>query len=193
MLDEIQEILQLARSVEEKDEVTEGHCHRLQRLAVATGERLNLGADQLITLSYAAYLHDVGKIKVPDKILNKPGSLTDEEWVEMRRHPDYGAEMLAGKEFLRDAARIVRAHHERYDGSGYPDGLAGDAVPIEAQIIAVVDAYDAMVSDRPYRKALSQASALAELRKNAGSQFAPRVVTAFLRVLGSSDGEGNVA
>jgi len=193
MRDEIQEILQLARSVEEKDEVTEGHCHRLERLAVATGERLNLGADQLITLSYAAYLHDVGKVKVPDEILNKPGPLTDEEWVEMRRHPDYGAEMLAGKEFLRDAARIVRAHHERYDGGGYPDELAGDAVPIEAQIIAVVDAYDAMVSDRPYRKALSQASALAELRKNAGSQFAPRVVTAFLRVLGSSDGEGNVA
>ena len=193
MRDEIQEILQLARSVEEKDEDTEGHCHRLERLAVATGERLNLGADQLITLSYAAYLHDVGKVKVPDEILNKPGSLTDEEWVEMRRHPDYGAEMLAGKDFLQDAARIVRAHHERYDGSGYPDGLAGDAVPIEAQIIAVVDAYDAMVSDRPYRKALSQASALAELRKNAGSQFAPRVVTAFLRVLGGSDGEGNVA
>ena len=109
MRDEIQEILELARSVEEKDEETEGHCHRLERLAIATGEKVNLNGDQLITLSYAAYLHDVGKVKVPDEILNKPGPLTDEEWVEMRRHPEYGARMLEGKEFLRDA-EIGRAH-----------------------------------------------------------------------------------
>ena len=193
MRDEIQEILQLARSVEEKDEVTEGHCHRLERLAVATGERLNLRAEQLVTLSYAAYLHDVGKVKVPDEILNKPGPLSDEEWVEMRRHPDYGAEMLEDKEFLRDAARILRAHHERYDGSGYPRGLCGDDIPIEARIIAVVDAYDAMVSDRPYRKALSKETALGELQKNLGSQFDPQVVRAFLLVIGESAGDTNVA
>ena len=193
MKDEIQEILQLVRSVEEKDEATEGHCHRLERLAVATGERLNLRADQLITLSYAAYLHDVGKVKVPDEILNKPGPLSDEEWVEMRRHPDYGAEMLEDKEFLRDAARILRAHHERYDGSGYPRGLCGDDIPIEARIIAVVDAYDAMVSDRPYRKALSKETALGELQKNLGSQFDPQVVRAFLLVIGESAGDTNVA
>jgi putative nucleotidyltransferase with HDIG domain len=193
MRDEIQEILQLARSVEEKDEVTEGHCHRLERLAVATGERLNLRAEQLVTLSYAAYLHDVGKVKVPDEILNKPGPLTDEEWVEMRKHPDYGAQILEDKEFLRDAARIVRAHHERYDGSGYPRGLCGDDIPIEARIIAVVDAYDAMVSDRPYRKALSKETALGELQKNLGSQFDPQVVRAFLLVIGESAGDTNVA
>lgn len=193
MRDEIQEILQLARSVEEKDEDTEGHCHRLERLAIATGERLDLDGDKLIALSYGAYLHDVGKVKVPDNILNKPGPLTDEEWVEMRKHPIYGAQMLADKDFLYDAARIVEAHHERYDGNGYPRGLAGTAIPIEARIIAVVDAYDAMVSDRPYRKALSKATALAELKKNAGSQFDPLVVDAFLRVINSSNGEEDVA
>ena len=193
MRDEIQEILQLARSVEEKDEATEGHCHRLERLAIATGEKLNLTGDQLVALSYAAYLHDVGKVKVPDEILNKPGPLTDEEWGEMRKHPDYGAQMLAGKDFLQDAARIVRAHHERYDGSGYPRGLSGDDIPIEARIIAVVDAYDAMISDRPYRKALSKGTVIAELEKNSGSQFDPLVVQAFLSVVGGSNGEGNVA
>ena len=189
MRDEIQDILLLARSVEEKDEETEGHCHRLERLAVATGEKLDLDGDQLVTLSYAAYLHDVGKVRVPDEILNKPGPLTDEEWVEMRRHPEYGARMLEDKEFLRDAGRIVIAHHERYDGSGYPRGLAGDDIPIEARIISVVDAYDAMVSDRPYRKALSKETALAEIERNSGSQFDPRVVRAFLRVVGEKEGE----
>jgi len=193
MRDEIQEILQLVRSVEEKDEATEGHCHRLERLAIATGEKLNLNGDQLITLSYAAYLHDVGKVKVPDEILNKPGALSDEEWVEMRKHPEYGAQMLEDKEFLRDAAKVVYAHHERYDGSGYPRGLSGDDIPVEARIIAVVDAYDAMVSDRPYRKALSEKETIAELQKNSGSQFDPQVVRAFLRVIGGSTGGMNVA
>ena len=193
MRDEIQEILQLARSVEEKDEDTEGHCHRLERLAIATGEKLHLDGDQLITLSYAAYLHDVGKVKVPDRILNKPGPLTDEEWGEMRKHPEYGAQMLEGKEFLRDAANVIYAHHERYDGSGYPRGLAGDDIPIEARIIAVVDAYDAMVSDRPYRKALSKKTAIEELEKNSGSQFDPQVVSAFLRVVGGRTGGDDVA
>lgn len=193
MRDEIQEILQLARSVEEKDEDTEGHCHRLERLAIATGEKLNLNGDQLITLSYAAYLHDVGKVKVPDEILNKPGPLTDEEWVEMRKHPEYGARMLEDKEFLRDAAKVIYSHHERYDGSGYPRGLSEDDIPIEARIISVVDAYDAMVSDRPYRRALSKATAIEELRKNSGSQFDPKVVRAFLRVVDGSSGDENVA
>jgi putative nucleotidyltransferase with HDIG domain len=184
MRDEIQEILQFARSVEEKDEKTEGHCHRLERLAVATGERLNLAANQLVVLSYAAYLHDVGKVKVPSRILNKPGKLSEDEWVEMRKHPDYGAQMIAGRAFLEGVAPIIRAHHERYDGKGYPEGLAGDEIPIEARIIAVADAYDAMVSDRPYRNALSKKEAIEELVRNSGSQFDPRVVEAFLGVIG---------
>ncbi len=185
--DEFQDMMALAQSVEEKDEATEGHCSRIERLALQIGDRLGLSGDRLIALSYAAYLHDVGKVKVPDEILNKPGPLTDVEWDEMRRHPDYGAEMLREKEFLTDAAKIVRAHHERYDGTGYPRGLKGEEIPIEARIIAVVDAYDAMTSDRPYRKALTKEQAIEELKKNAGTQFDPRVVTAFLAVIGRTN------
>ena len=181
--DEFQDMMALARSVEEKDKATEGHCSRIEQFALRIGERLGLTGDQLVTLSYAAYLHDVGKVKVPDEILNKPGPLTDAEWNEMRKHPDYGAEMLKEKDFLKDAAEIVRAHHERYDGTGYPRGLKGDEIPIEARIIAVVDAYDAMTSDRPYRKALPKEKAIAELKKNAGTQFDPRVVEVFLSVI----------
>lgn len=180
---EFQDMMALARSVEEKDKATEGHCARIERLALRTGERLGLTGDQLVTLSYAAYLHDVGKVKVPDEILNKPGPLTDAEWEEIRKHSDYGAEMLREKDFLRNAAEVVRAHHERYDGKGYPRGLKGEEIPIEARIVAVVDAYDAMISDRPYRKALPKEKAIAELKKNAGTQFDPRVVNAFLSVI----------
>ncbi len=193
MRGEIQEIMQLARSVEEKDEETEGHCYRLERLAVATGERLKLTATSLITLSYAAYLHDVGKVKIPNEILNKPGKLSEEEWVEMRRHPEYGAHMIEGKAFLGDAATIIRAHHERYDGKGYPKGLAADDIPIEARIISVVDAYDAMVSDRPYRRALSKREAIDELVSNSGTQFDPKVVDAFLKVIGEIGEAGGAA
>jgi HD-GYP domain-containing protein (c-di-GMP phosphodiesterase class II) len=184
---EIQDMMAIALSVEEKDATTEGHCHRIQNLSLRVGERLGLSGDQLISLSYAAYLHDIGKVKVSDKILNKPGPLTDEEWEEMRRHPVYGEQMLAGKEFLADAAKLVLAHHERHDGSGYPNRLKGEGIPIEARIIAVVDSYDAMTSDRPYRLALPQGEACWELRRNAGTQFDPRVVEAFLTVLEQSD------
>jgi len=119
----------------------------------------------------AAYLHDVGKVKVPDE----------------HRHPEYGAEMLNEKEFLRAAARIVRAHHERYDGSGYPNGLKGEEIPLEARIIAVVDTYDAITSERPYQPALGKKKALEELRNGAGSQFDARVAEAFIAMVGGDD------
>jgi len=185
--EEYQKLFALALSVEEKDEATKGHCSRIEQLALQTGERLGLNGEQLIALSYAAYLHDVGKVRVPDEILTKPGPLTEEEWKEMRKHPIHGAEMLREKEFLRDAAEIVRTHHERYDGTGYPRGLKGEEIPIEARIISVVDAYDAMTSDRPYRPAMSREEAIEELKKNAGTQFDPRVVKVFLLVLGRSN------
>jgi len=185
--DEIQGIMALARSVEEKDRATEGHCHRLERLAIRAGERLGLSGQRLVDLSYGAYLHDVGKVKVPDRILGKAGPLTDDEWVEMRRHAEYGADMLYEKPFLRAAARIVVCHHENYDGSGYPRGLRGEEMPIEARIISVVDAYDAITSARPYQVAAARPKAVQELRLNAGTQFDPRVVRAFLSVLGEDE------
>jgi len=187
--DEIQEILALARSVEEKDANTEGHCSRLERLAILTGERLGLSGDHLVDLSYGAYLHDVGKVRVPDSILLKTGRLTDEEWIEMRRHTEHGRDMLREKEFLKGAAEIVVGHHERYDGSGYPKGLKGNQIPIGARVVAVVDAYDAIRSTRPYKKAESKAKAIEELRKGSGTQFDPRVVRAFVEAIGGADEE----
>ena len=187
--DDMQEMMALARSVEEKDRYTEGHCSRLERLAILTGERLGLPGEELVALSYGAYLHDIGKIRVPDAILNKDADLSDEEWEEMRRHPGYGAELLMEKDFLRDAAEIVRAHHERYDGSGYPQGLRGEEIPIGARVVAVVDTYDAMTSERPYEPALSKREAIEELRKHAGAQFDPRVVRAFVEVIGENGEE----
>jgi len=176
---EVSEMLALARSVEEKDKETEGHCHRLERLAILTGERLGLSGQKLVNVSYGAYLHDIGKVKVASGILGKAEALTDAEWAEMRRHSEYGAEMLREKDFLRSAGPIVRAHHERYDGTGYPDGLRGEEIPIEARIIAVVDAYDAITSERPYKPALGKKEALEELRLGSGTHFDPQVVRAF--------------
>ena len=186
--DDMREMMALARSVEEKDRYTEGHCTRLEQLAAKTGERLGLSGEKLVDLSFGAYLHDIGKIKVPDGILNKGEALSDEEWEVMRHHPAYGAEMLLEKDFLHGAAEIVRAHHESFDGSGYPDRLRGDDIPIGARIIAVVDTYDAMTSERPYRRALSVQEAIAEVRAHAGVQFDPVVVEAFVEVVGE-DGE----
>jgi len=187
MRDGVEDIAAMARSVEEKDVMTEGHCWRLDRLAVLTGERLGLTGEQLIDLSYGAYLHDVGKIKVPDEILGKEGRLTDSEWEEMKRHPEYGAEILGERDFLGRAAEIVRSHHERYDGSGYPRGLRGEEIPIGARVIAVVDTYDAITSARPYQPALAKEEAIRELMQNVGTQFDPRVVRAFIEVVGDED------
>jgi len=181
---EIQDMVELAKSVEEKDQATEGHCKRLERLGVLVGERLGLSGEQLIDLSFGAYLHDIGKVKVPDEILGKEGSLTESEWEEMRKHPEHGAEMLREKEILRGAAEIVRAHHERYDGDGYPAGLKGEEIPIGARVVAVVDAYDAITSARPYQKAQARKDALDELKRSAGSHFDPNVVRTFIEVIG---------
>ena len=183
----MQEMMSLARSVEEKDRTTEGHCTRLERLALLTGERLGLPGEQLIDLSFGAYLHDIGKVNVPGEILNKEDLLTDDEWVEMRKHPDHGADILREKEFLQGASEIVRAHHERFDGTGYPRALKGEEIPVGARVVAVVDTYDAITSTRPYQAALAKEEAIRELKKNAGTQFDPRVVAAFLEVVRGKD------
>lgn len=179
----MQEMTALAQSVEEKDHATDGHCYRLERLAIRTSEKLGILGQSLIDVSYAAYLHDIGKVQVPSEILGKEGLLTDEEWEQMKRHPDLGAEMLREKDFLGGAAEIVRAHHERFDGSGYPRGLKGEEIPIGARIIAVVDTYDAITSVRPYQAAQAKDEAIEELRKGGGTQFDPQVLEAFFSIL----------
>lgn len=151
-------------------------------------EHLGMEARDVERVRMAGLLHDIGKIGVPDAILNKPGALTDEEYTEMQRHPEIGARIL-GSDVLDDVRHWVLAHHERPDGRGYPFGLAGDQVPLQARILAVADAYEAMTADRVYRKALGHEAARAELERCRGTQFDSAVVDAFLAVLDGSDAE----
>jgi hypothetical protein len=154
--------------------------------ARATGERLGLSHDQRTALEMAAYLHDIGKIGISGAILRKPGPLDEEEIRTMRHHPLIGANILRPVVFPWSIAPVVRHHHERYDGSGYPAGLRGEEIPILARVLAVTDAYEAMVSDRPYRKCLTSAGAVEELRRCSGTYFDPRVVEALVQVLSDS-------
>ena len=168
----------LTRTLAEKDAgETEEHCRRMRTLSYTMGKKLGLSQHRLHLLDYAAYFHDVGKIKVPAHILTKPAALSPEEWVVIKRHPVYGRELLA-ETFIREAGIIVEQHHERLDGSGYPHGLSGADILTEAFIIAVADSYDAMTSNRPYRRALSQDAAFAELAHHAGQHYPEEVVTA---------------
>ena len=177
-------IRSLALAIEAKDPCTHGHSLRVQVWATAVAKALGLSGERLQTLAYAAELHDVGKIAVPDEILNAPRQLTREEWAIVQQHPRRGMEMVRHLEFLKPAREAMLHHHERLDGAGYPDGLAGGEIPLEARVLAVVDAYDAMTSARPYRPALSHEAAADELRRAAGTQFDPACVEAFLRLMG---------
>lgn len=169
---------QLSASVEAKDGYTAEHCSRIRDLALRVGARLALTPAQRYTLHYGALLHDLGKVAVPDAILQKPGPLTDAEWSLMRMHPDIGGRMLGGTA-VASAARVLREHHERVDGSGYPLGLTGDEICVEAQIVAVVDSYDAMTTDRVYRRAMPKEAAIAELERGSGSIYSGVIVNAF--------------
>jgi putative nucleotidyltransferase with HDIG domain len=176
--------LVLGDVVEADDGYTGQHCKGVVGLALAVADQLALDAEQRRNLEFGALLHDVGKIAIPKEIVNKPGKLNPEEWTIIQTHTIEGQKMLdqVGG-FMRQVGRIVRAHHERWDGGGYPDGLAGEAIPLEARIISCCDTWNAMRTDRPYRRALSQDAALAELVSNAGSQFDPQVVDALLVVV----------
>ncbi|HEX2781476.1 MAG TPA: HD domain-containing phosphohydrolase [Gemmatimonadaceae bacterium] len=176
------------RSIESADTYTFGHCERVADFAVRVARALELPETELTVIRMGAYLHDLGKVKVPDEILNKPGKLTDEEMEVMRQHPLYGIEMLTGIEFPWDIKPIIRWHHEKYDGTGYPDRLSGDEIPIAAQIIGIVDVYDALTSTRSYRGTMTHHQALHELRRVA-SWWHPDVVDAFMRSIGSGDDE----
>ncbi len=169
----------LSSALDHRDSETEGHSQRVARCALVLGQALHLGDAALANLRRGALLHDIGKIGVSDAILRKARDLTPEEREVVRSHPVNGAHILSGIPFLADALPIVLHHHERYDGTGYPKGQRGEEIDLLARIFSVVDAYDAMVSDRPYRRGMSHDDAMAELRRNAGTQFDAQVVEAF--------------
>jgi putative two-component system response regulator len=172
-----------SRALDLRDRETEGHTRRVTELTVELARAMGIGEAQLVHVRRGAQLHDIGKLGVPDEILLKPAPLTAEEWAVMRRHPQYAGDLLEPIEFLRPALDIPLYHHERWDGSGYPFGLEGEAIPFVARVFAVVDVWDALCSDRPYRPGLEPAAALAHLRASSGSHFDPAVVGAFLALI----------
>ncbi len=176
-------VVLLAAAVDLRDHGTARHSEHVVRLAVMVGEAFGLDDRSLRELTFAARLHDVGKIGVPDLVLRKPGPLNSEEWRVMQRHPMAGAEMLRRVPGLEGVAAIVRHHHEHFDGSGYPFGLQGEEIPIASRIISTCDAYDAMTSDRPYRAAMSHDVAVAELQSCCGRQFDPDAVDAVIEAV----------
>ena len=173
----------LLRTLQERQPDLHTHLRDVADLSAAVGRRLEMSSEELDETARAAELHDVGKIAIPDAILSKPGPLADDEWEFMRRHTVIGERILAAAPALAPVARIVRSSHERFDGCGYPDGLAGTEIPLGARVVAVCDAYDAMTSERPYRRPVSPEEAIDELRRSAGTQFDPDVVRAFCEAL----------
>ena len=173
----------LTAALDTKDSATQGHSERVARLTVKLAREVGVPNEQLVDIERGALLHDVGKIGVPDHVLHKPESLDEQDWEAMQKHPLMAGLMVSKVGFLEGALPILLYHHERYDGAGYPFGLEGKAIPLEARIFMVVDAYDAMTSDRPYRQAMPIEDALAEIRRNAGIQFDPEIVESFIRVI----------
>ena len=172
----------LSNALDVRDSETEGHSRRVVEYMELIIAELAVAPDHLSTLRRGALLHDIGKIGVPDNVLRKPAALSDAEWVVMKRHPEHGARIISQIPFLEDVSRIVRHHHERWDGRGYPDGIAGEAIPLGARIFAVADSFDAMTSDRPYRRAMSVDEARTEVARCRATQFDPNVADAFGRV-----------
>jgi len=170
----------LAQALEAKDEYTQGHSERVSEIAVGIGRFLSLSETEISDIWLAGLLHDIGKIGVRESVLNKPGKLDDEEWRAIQNHPVVAERILCPIEELTAVISIVRHHHERFDGNGYPDGLAGGDIPLGARILTVADAYDALTSRRPYRDALSVSDALSVLEDASGTQFDPVIVRAFL-------------
>ncbi len=173
----------LVRALQESDSETEEHVQRTQKTGIALGQRIGLTDSQLADLRLLCLLHDVGKIGIPLEILNKPGKLSDAEWKVLKTHPEKGYQIAMSSSDLNPIARMILYHHERWDGKGYPEGLAGNSIPLLSRVISIVDSYDAMVNDRAYRKALTPEQAQDEIRRNAGTQFDPALAAAFLEML----------
>jgi PAS domain S-box-containing protein len=174
-----------SRALDLRDKETEGHTRRVTETSIKLAIQMGIPRSELVHIHRGAMLHDIGKVAIPDGILLKPGPLTDEEWAIMRRHPLIAMELLSPISHLTPALAIPRSHHERWDGAGYPDGLAGENIPLAARIFAVVDVYDALTSDRPYRSAWSPTEAVDYIRGESGRHFDPRVISAFLEMVGS--------
>ena len=166
-----------------RDRETEGHSQRVTQFTVKMCQALGLGNDDIMHIRRGALLHDMGKIGVPDAILHKPGPLTDDEWILMRKHPQFAFDMLYPIEYLRPALGIPLSHHEKWDGTGYPRGLKGEEIPMAARMFAVVDVWDALTSDRPYRPAWSEEQALTYIREQSGKHFDPDAVDLFFKSL----------
>jgi HD-GYP domain-containing protein (c-di-GMP phosphodiesterase class II) len=172
-----------AKALELRDKETEGHSRRVSALTLRLARKLGISSSDLVHIHRGVLLHDIGKMCVPDKILLKEGPLTEDEWREMHKHPQIAYNLIHPISYLRPALDIPYCHHEKWDGSGYPRGLKGDQIPLTARLFAVVDVYDALSSDRPYRTAWPREKVLAYLREQSGLHFDPRVVETFLRLL----------
>jgi putative nucleotidyltransferase with HDIG domain len=176
-------LLYLSRYVDSKVSATGKHSTRVAKWVKSTARKLDCNEEQTRAIYWAALLHDIGKIGVPEKVLSKAGPLTDEEWEVMKLHPTVGSNIVKSFKPISHIAPVIHAHQEKYDGSGYPKGLQGNEIPLGARILTVVDAYDAMTSDRCYRKGRSHQEAAEELRQLGGKQFDPQVVEAFLDIV----------
>lgn len=175
-----QALFGLAEAIEAKDPYTKGHCGRVAAYSLVLAQAAGYPDEGLETLEFGAFLHDIGKIGIRDSVLLKPGPLDEDEWLHMREHPVKGCEIAAQVEILRPIMPAVRNHHERWDGHGYPDGMKGSAIPVVARIVAIADAYDAMATDRPYKRALPLEQCEKLLRKNAGTMYDPDLIEIFV-------------
>ena len=184
-------VMALAEALNERDRYTGEHSEEVVDLVAGVARGLGLNDQEIARVKVAALLHDIGKVAIPDGILNKPGKLDESEWKLMREHPVIGERILRAIPGMGSIARIVRHEHERFDGAGYPDGISGDEIPIGSRIILACDAYHAMTSDRPYRKAMPHAEAIRELAKNAGTQFDPQVTEVLIGALYGSRQSGS--
>ncbi|MEX2415846.1 MAG: HD-GYP domain-containing protein [Paenibacillaceae bacterium] len=172
----------LVKVVEAKDPYTAGHVWRVSQYARMIAEKLQWDKQRLSWIEAGAMLHDLGKVGIGDAILNKEGGLSDEEFVEIRKHPVIGVHLIETSAFLSEYEHCIRSHHERYDGKGYPQGLVGEQIPLEGRIIAIADTFDALTSQRPYRKAMSSEEAIRIIQEQAGSQFDPSIVDVFIKL-----------
>lgn len=185
--DQMKELIKIAKKSQEKDMYTHNHGDRVQKYSIEIADRLNLSDDEVEKIAFASLFHDIGKINVPDEILKKPSSLTKEEFECIKKHPEDGGKLVQNT-YMKHIAEIIEQHHERIDGSGYPKGLKGEEICLEAKIICIADSYDAMTSDRPYRKGMTPQQALGEIKRLAGSHYDRELVDIFCDILYQKEG-----